>query len=133
MIMTKFRPMFRCMFRSISFKNYNGCSLQLNGWFFKLIDVWPQINSSSIVCKRLMLLHIFICVIVLALLMIPCTLFVLFKEADIKLKLNAIAPLLHRVMWSVNYGMLIKRSSNMRKLICHMETDWKIIGSKIAK
>jgi len=29
-------------------------------------------------------------------------------------------------MESVNYWMLLKRSSNIRKLICY-ETDWKII------
>jgi len=113
--------------RSTSFKSNNDYSLQLNRWYLIPIGVWPRINSSSIACEIFVLLHIFICLIVVALIMIPCTLFVLFEKVNIKLKLSAIGPLLHRVMGSVNYWMLLKRSSDIRKLIRHMETDWKII------
>jgi len=113
--------------RSTSFKSNNDYSLQLNRWFLIPIGAWPRINSSNMACEIFMLLHIFICLMVVALIMIPCTLFVLFEKVNIKLKLSAIGPLLHRVMGSVNYCMLLKRSSDIRKLIRHMETDWRII------
>ncbi|XP_071641278.1 odorant receptor 82a-like [Temnothorax longispinosus] len=103
----------------------NDYSLQLNRWFLKPIGIWSQINGSS---KILVLLQIFICVIVVACIMIPCALFVLFEEANIKLKLLVIGPLLHRVMGSVNYWVLLKRSGDIRKLIRHMEEDWEIIN-----
>ncbi|XP_071641282.1 odorant receptor 82a-like isoform X1 [Temnothorax longispinosus] len=103
----------------------NDYSLQLNRWFLKPIGIWSQINGSN---KILVLLHIFICVIVIASIMIPCALFVLFEEANIKLKLLVVGPLLHRVMGSVNYWVLLKRSGDIRKLIRHMEEDWKIIN-----
>lgn len=55
---------------------------------------------------------------------VPCLLYVLFEKANIKLKLNAMGPLLHRVMGSVNYLVLLKRSDDIHKLIRHMEADW---------
>ncbi|XP_071558277.1 odorant receptor 4-like [Temnothorax nylanderi] len=113
------------MSTSTSFMSNNDYSLQLNRWFLKPIGIWSQINGSS---KILVMLHIFICVVVVACIMIPCTLFVLFEEANIKLKLLVIGPLLHRVMGSVNYWVLLKRSGDIRKLIRHMEEDWKIIN-----
>jgi len=58
---------------------------------------------------------------------VPCLLYILFEEGNIKLKLNAIGPLFHRVMGSINYWVLLKRSSDIHKLIRHMETDWNLI------
>ncbi|XP_071557932.1 odorant receptor 10-like [Temnothorax nylanderi] len=115
----------RHMSRSTSLISNTDYSLQLNRWFLKPIGIWSQINGSS---KILVLLHIFICVIVVACIMIPCALFVLFEDANIKLKLSAVAPLIHRVMGSVNYYVLLRRSGDIRKLIRHMEADWEIIN-----
>jgi len=113
--------------RSISFKSNNDYSLQLSRWYLIPIGAWPQINSSNMACKIFTLLHIFICMMTVGFIMIPCTLFVLFEKVNIKLKLSAIGPLLHRVMGSINYCILLKRSSDIRKLIRHMETDWRIV------
>ncbi|XP_072747258.1 uncharacterized protein [Anoplolepis gracilipes] len=108
-------------------KNNNNYSLQLNRWFLKPIGAWPQTNTSGIVWKILVLLHIFTCLIIVALIMIPCTLYVLLEENDIKLKLSAIGPLMHRIMGSVNYWTLLTRSNDIRDCIQHMETDWRLI------
>ncbi|XP_071641287.1 odorant receptor 4-like isoform X3 [Temnothorax longispinosus] len=113
------------MSRSTSLKSNIDYSLQLNRWFLKVIGIWSQINGSS---KILVLLYIFICVILMACIMIPCTLFMLFEDANIKLKLGAVAPLLHRIMGWVNYYVLLRRSGDIRKLIRHMEADWEIIN-----
>ncbi|XP_011880172.1 PREDICTED: uncharacterized protein LOC105568812 isoform X2 [Vollenhovia emeryi] len=116
------------MSRSTSYRSNNDYSLQLSRWFIKPIGVWPQMNGSSTACKIFTLLHISLCLIVVAMIMIPCTLFVLFEKTNIKLKLSAIGPLLHRVMGSVNLWMLLTRRDDICKLIRHMETDWKIIN-----
>ncbi|XP_011058414.1 PREDICTED: uncharacterized protein LOC105148406 [Acromyrmex echinatior] len=59
--------------------------------------------------------------------MVPCLLYVLFEKVNIKLKLSAVGPLLHRVMGSVHYWVLLKRSGDIHKVIRHMETDWRLI------
>ncbi|XP_071641249.1 odorant receptor 10-like isoform X2 [Temnothorax longispinosus] len=118
----------RHMSTSTSFTSNNNCNLQLNRWYLKPIGAWPQMNDLSTTCKILVLLQIFICVIVVACIMIPCALFVLFENANIKLRLGAVAALLHRVMGLVNYYVLLRRSSDIRKLIRHMEEDWEIIN-----
>ncbi|XP_011684721.1 PREDICTED: uncharacterized protein LOC105448055 [Wasmannia auropunctata] len=113
--------------RSNVLENHTDYSLQLNRWYLIPIGAWPRMNNSNVACNVLVLIHIFICLIMMTVIMIPCTLFVIFEKANIKLKLSAIGPLLYRLMGSVNYWMLLKRSSDIRKLIRHMEEDWKII------
>ncbi|XP_018343950.1 PREDICTED: odorant receptor 22c-like [Trachymyrmex septentrionalis] len=108
-------------------KKYNDYSLQFSRWFLKPIGAWPQINASSLVCKIVILLHIFICSSMIASNMVPCLLYVLFEKVNIKLKLSAVGPLLHRVMGSVHYWVLLKRSGDIHKVIRHMETDWRLI------
>ncbi|KYQ48172.1 Odorant receptor Or2 [Trachymyrmex zeteki] len=108
-------------------KKCNDYSLQFTRWFLKPIGAWPQINTSSSVCKIVILLHIFICSSMIASNMVPCLLYVLFEKVNIKLKLSAVGPLLHRVMGSVHYWVLLKRNSDIYKVIRHMETDWCLI------
>lgn len=114
----------KCAPKSDGSKKHNDYSLQLNRWFLKPIGAWPQIYSSSLVWKIFVLLQIIICSSMVASITVPCLLYVLFEKANIKLKLNAMGPLLHRVMGSVNYLVLLKRSDDIHKLIRHMEADW---------
>ncbi|XP_029660097.1 odorant receptor 4-like isoform X2 [Formica exsecta] len=108
-------------------KNNNDYSLQLNRWFLKPIGAWPQADASGIVWKIVVSLHIIICVTIITFIMVPCMLYVLLEENDIKLKLSAMGPLIHRIMGSVNYWTLLTRSNDIRDCIQHMETDWKLI------
>lgn len=114
----------KCAPKSDGSKKHNDYSLQLNRWFLKPIGAWPQIYSSNLVWKIFVLLQIIICSSMVASITVPCLLYVLFEKANIKLKLNAMGPLLHRVMGSVNYLVLLKRSDDIHKLIRHMEADW---------
>lgn len=108
-------------------KKYNNYSLQLTRWFLKLIGAWPQINASSLVWKIFILIQILTCSSLIAVITVPCLLHVLFEKVNIQVKLNAIGPLLHRVMGSINYWVLLKRSGDIRKLIRHMEADWSLV------
>lgn len=58
--------------------------------------------------------------------MVPCFLYVSFEDDNIQAKLNALGPLLHRTMGSVNYWMLLYRRNDIYKCIRDMETDWRI-------
>lgn len=107
-------------------KKHNDYSLQLNRWFLKPIGAWPQINVSNS-WQILILLQIFICSSTVATITVPCLLYVLFENVTIQAKLNAIGPLIHRIMGSINYWVLLKRSDDIHKLIRHMETDWNLI------
>ncbi|XP_018046458.1 PREDICTED: odorant receptor 22c-like [Atta colombica] len=118
---------FKCAPESDRSKKHNDYSLQFNRWFLKPIGAWPQTDESSLVWKILVLLQIFICSSIVASNMIPCLLYVLFEKDNIKLKLSATGPLLHRIMGSVHYWVLLKRSGDISNLIRHMETDWCLI------
>lgn len=105
----------------------NDYSLQINRWFLKPIGAWPQTDASGIIWKIVMLLHIITCSTIVAFIMIPCALYVLLEENDVKLKLSAIGPLIHRIIGSVNYWTLLTRSDDIRDCIQHMETDWRLV------
>ncbi|XP_011880170.1 PREDICTED: uncharacterized protein LOC105568811 [Vollenhovia emeryi] len=108
-------------------KQHNDYSLQINRWFLKLIGAWPQINASSTVWKILVLLQIFICASTIASITLPCLLYILFEEINIKAKLKVVGALITRSMGVVNYWVLLTRSSDIHKLIRHMEADWNLI------
>ncbi|XP_077269879.1 odorant receptor 10-like isoform X2 [Temnothorax americanus] len=117
----------KCAPESDISKKYNDYSLQLSRWFLVPIGAWPQINASNSIWKILVLLQILICSSMVASVTVPCLLHVLLDKVSIKARLNAIGPLLHRIMGSINYWVLLKRSGDIRKLMRHMETDWRLI------
>lgn len=112
---------------SVEFKEHNDYSLQLNRWFLKPIGAWPQTDASHTIWKILVLLQIFICSTLVLMITGPCILYILLEESDIKLKLSAFGPMLHRVMGTINYWMLLKHSDDIRDCIQHMETDWRLV------
>ncbi|XP_011880177.1 PREDICTED: odorant receptor 4-like [Vollenhovia emeryi] len=109
-------------------KQHNNYSLQLNRWYLTPIGAWPQMNDSNKTFKILVPLYIFVCQFTVALMTIPCILFVCFEKTNIKVKLGALGPLLHRLTGWINYWMLLKHSGDIRKLVQHMEVDWKIVN-----
>lgn len=119
--MTKF------VLKSADFKNNYDYSLQLSRWFLKPIGAWPQSDASGIIWKIVVLLQILICLALIASMMVPCMLYVLLEETNIKLQLSAIGPLIHRMMGLINYWMLLIRSNDIRDCIQHMKTDWRLI------
>ncbi|XP_020295544.1 odorant receptor 4-like [Pseudomyrmex gracilis] len=113
--------------RSTDIKCYNDYSLQLTRWFLLPIGAWPIASTSNVMWKVLAWLHVLTCATMICIIMVPCLLYILLEENDIKLKLSATGPLLHRVMGIINYWTLLHRSKDIRKCIRHMETDWKLI------
>lgn len=110
--------------KSISHYDY---SLQLNRWFLKPIGAWPEINTSNVIKNVFVLIQILICWTTLIFISGPCLLYVLFEAKDMPSKLNAVGPLLHRVMGSVNYLTLLKRRRDLRDYMQHMAMDWQLI------
>ncbi|XP_020295547.1 odorant receptor 82a-like [Pseudomyrmex gracilis] len=115
------------MLTNVEIKSHISYSLQVNRWFLLPIGAWPLANTSNAMLKILAWLHILVCVILISIIMLPCLLYILIEEKNVKLKLNAVGPLLHRVMGTVNYWTLIMRSDDIRKCIRHMGTDWRIV------
>ncbi|XP_014484206.1 PREDICTED: uncharacterized protein LOC106749348, partial [Dinoponera quadriceps] len=109
------------------FINHYDNSLQLNRWFLKPIGAWPEINESSVVENVFVPVQILICWTMAIFIGGPCLLYILFEAENIPAILNAIGPLFHRAMGSVNYLTLLKRRRDLRDCIKHMETDWQLI------
>jgi len=108
-------------------KKHIDYSLQFNRWLLKPIGAWPKINTSSSVCRIVILLQIFICTSIIAVPTIPCLLYVLFEAENIQQKLNTMMPLINRFMSSMHYWVLLKRRDDIYKLIRHMEIDWNLV------
>ncbi|XP_011684719.1 PREDICTED: odorant receptor 82a-like [Wasmannia auropunctata] len=108
-----------------NFQNINDYSIQLNRWFLISIGAWPQVSAPSRVKKIIVSMQIFIFSTVVAVIMLPCLLYVFFEKVDIKMKLGAVVPLMHRVMGSINYWVLLARNKDIQYCIRHMETDWQ--------
>ncbi|XP_019699376.1 odorant receptor 4 [Harpegnathos saltator] len=113
--------------KQIDFENVNDYSLQINRWFLQPIGAWPQINSSSMVKRIFMSIQIFTCAMTVAIITVPCILYVSFEKESFKSKLNVMGSLLHRIMGTVNYYVLLKRSKDIHDCIRHMEIDWQIV------
>ncbi|XP_067214025.1 odorant receptor 82a-like isoform X4 [Linepithema humile] len=112
--------------KSFDFENISDYSLQLNRWFLISLGAWPQGTSSTV--KRIVVsMQILIFSSSIAIITIPCMLYVSFEREDIQTKLSAVVPLLHRIMGSVNYWTLLTRHKDIYNCIRHMETDWKLV------
>lgn len=72
-------------------------------------------------------MQIFILSTAVAIITIPCILYMLFEKEDIKSRLTAAVPLIHRLMGSINYWILLRRKKDIHRCIQHMEADWKLI------
>ncbi|XP_014487625.1 PREDICTED: odorant receptor 13a-like [Dinoponera quadriceps] len=114
--------------RSIEFKNDHNYSLQLNRWYLKPIGAWPLTGATNVAVRVIVLLQNFICWSIVCFIMIPCFLYMVLEAEDIQSKLNAFGPLLHRIMGSINYLMLLNRRSDIRDCIQQMEADWRLVG-----
>ncbi|XP_020295543.1 odorant receptor 83a-like [Pseudomyrmex gracilis] len=110
---------------STDIKCYNDYSLQLNRWFLKSIGAWPQLTAPSTVRRIAVSMQIGIFAITTALNMIPCILYVMFENVNIESKLNAVVPLIFRLLGALNYCVLFKRNKDIYELMKHMEMDWK--------
>lgn len=112
--------------KNIDFENISDYSLQLNRWFLLSLGAWPQSTSSTV--KRIVVsMQILIFSSSVAIITIPCTLYVSFEQEDIQTRLTAVVPLLHRIMGSVNYWTLLTHHKDIYNCIRHMKMDWKLV------
>ncbi|KAL0117029.1 hypothetical protein PUN28_010119 [Cardiocondyla obscurior] len=106
----------------------NDYSLQLSRWFLLPIGAWPQINGDATRVKRLIShMHVCVCTFLVAIVMVPCLLYVLLEEKDFEIKINVMGPLSHWIMGTINYFLLLARSDDIRECVLHMETDWRFV------
>ncbi|XP_018310082.1 odorant receptor 82a-like [Mycetomoellerius zeteki] len=110
-----------------SYKSDNDYGLQLTRWFLIPIGAWPQMSTMTKVKRFFSHIHILACVSLIAIIMVPCLLYVLLEEKDIEIKLNITGPLSHWTMGMINYCLLLTRSDDIRQCVLHMETDWRFV------
>lgn len=72
-------------------------------------------------------MHIFACTFLIAIIMVPCVLYVLLEEKDNEIRLSVVGPLSHWIMGMINYCLLLTRSGDIRECVLHMETDWRLV------
>ncbi|KAF3054512.1 Odorant receptor 185 [Nylanderia fulva] len=108
------------------YKRDNDYSLQFNRWFLKLIGAWPEVSTNSMIKNILTKILQLTCHSLIAFIVIPATLYILFEEKDIRLKLKAIGPTSHCLMGGINYCSLLHHSDQIWKSVKHMEADWRM-------
>ncbi|XP_018364260.1 PREDICTED: odorant receptor 82a-like [Trachymyrmex cornetzi] len=113
--------------RNVDFNHINNYSLQINRWCLKPIGAWPITSTSSTLEKiAAIVLNIF-CSLTIAIVLVPCILYVILEDQTIMAKIDTFGPLFHRIMGSISYWTLLKRSHDIHNCIQHMEMDWQLI------
>lgn len=106
-------------------KNVNDYSLQISRWCLKPIGAWPLTDNT--LERTIAFIHIAACSITIAIVTVPCILYILLEDDSLKKKLGSFAPLTHRIMGSISYWILLTHSEDIRDCIRHMEMDWKLV------
>lgn len=92
-----------------------------------LIGIWPRMSTATKAKRVSSYVHIFICFSFITIVTVPFLLYVWLEEKDMEIKLSMIGPLSHWIMGTINYCLLLARSSNIRECVRHMETDWRLV------
>ncbi|XP_024889748.1 odorant receptor 82a-like [Temnothorax curvispinosus] len=109
-------------------ENLNDYGTRIIRWFLISLGAWPQTSASNNKMKKLAVsMQIFIFSTALAIILIPCMLYIGFEKKDIKTKLHAIVPLFNRISGSLSYWIILTRNKDVQRCIRHMETDWKLV------
>ncbi|EFN78911.1 hypothetical protein EAI_02324 [Harpegnathos saltator] len=101
-------------------------SLQLSRWFLISIGAWPQTRTSSIIERLSSIILVPMWLFMVAVITIPCLLYVFFEAKGIQTKLRPLGPLFHRIMGTLNYWILLTRGKAIHECIKHMEEDWRV-------
>ncbi|XP_024894151.1 odorant receptor 82a-like [Temnothorax curvispinosus] len=112
-------------------KNADDYGIQLNRWFLISLGAWPQTSASNKIKKLAVSMQIFIFSATMAIILLPCMLHMALEKRDIKTKLNALVPLVNRLMGSINYWALLTRNKDIQRCIWHMEADWKLVRRSV--
>ncbi|XP_036147235.1 uncharacterized protein LOC105835750 isoform X2 [Monomorium pharaonis] len=113
------------MTRSIELPYASDYSLQLVRWFLIPIGAWPRMCTATKVERLSSYVHVFACMFLIAIIMVPGLLYVSLEEKDSETKLRVIGPLSHWIMNIINYCLLVAGSDDIRKCVLHMERDWR--------
>ncbi|XP_071562298.1 odorant receptor 82a-like [Temnothorax nylanderi] len=109
-----------------TYRSNNDYSLQLTRWFLMPIAAWPRASMSTV--ERVSLqAQVLACSSLIAVVMIPCMLYVSLEEKDVQIKLSVMGPLSHWIMGTINYWLLLTRGDDIRECVQHMETDWRLV------
>ncbi|XP_011148357.1 odorant receptor 4 [Harpegnathos saltator] len=112
---------------AVSQQDASDYSLQLNRWFLKSVGAWPRSATTTVGEKLRSTIQIIICYSLIAFVVVPCILNILFEETDIHMKLKAVGPLSHWCMGGMNYFSLLFRSREIRRCMQHIKTDWRTV------
>lgn len=104
----------------------NDYSLQFNRWILKSIGAWPEFRKNSMIKNILINILRLACHSLMVYTIVSSTLYVLFEEKDLRLRLKAIGPTSHIIMGGINYCSLLHNNDRIRAFIEHMETDWRM-------
>ncbi|XP_077269887.1 odorant receptor 82a-like [Temnothorax americanus] len=111
----------------LPYRSDNNYSLQLTRWFLLPIGAWPRMSTATRVEKIPSHMHILTCASLIAIVMVPCVLYVSLEEKDFEIKVSVMGPLSHWIMGMINYCLLLARGDDIRKCVLHMETDWRLV------
>lgn len=105
----------------------NDYSLQLTRWFLMPIGIWPRASTATRVERFSSHAHILTCSTLIAIIAVPCLLYVFLEEKDVQVKISIFGPLSHWFMGMINYWLLVAHSDNIRECVQHMEIDWRLV------
>ncbi|XP_014484208.1 PREDICTED: odorant receptor 82a-like [Dinoponera quadriceps] len=110
-----------------TYKNNNDYSLELTRWFLMPIGIWPRASTTTRVERFSSHAHIFTCSGLIAIIAVPCLLYVSLEEKDVQIKISIFGPLSHWFMGMINYWLLVAHGDDIRECVQHMEMDWRLV------
>lgn len=111
----------------VIYKTNNDYSLQFTRWFLMPFGIWPRANTATRMGRLSSHTHILTGFALIAIIVVPCSLFVFLEEKDVQVKISIFGPLNHWFIGMIKYWLLVAQGDNIRKCIQHMETDWKLM------
>ncbi|EFN78621.1 hypothetical protein EAI_17419 [Harpegnathos saltator] len=111
----------------ITCKSNNDYSLQLTRWFLMPIGIWPRTTTTTRMARLSSHAHILTCSSLIAIIAVPCLLYVSLEEKDVQVKISIFGPLSHWFMGMINYWLLVAHGDDIQECVRHMEADWRLV------
>lgn len=109
-----------------TYKQDNDYSLQLSRWILKSIGAWPESSTKYSVTRKVFVTILrLICHSLIAFIVVPSILYIIFEEKDFHLRLKTIGPISHCLIGGINYCSLLYHGKQIGRSIEHMENDWR--------
>nr|UEN71221.1 olfactory receptor 38 [Gregopimpla kuwanae] len=106
-------------------------TIQYTRWFLEFLGIWPMVKKNpSRSEKYFSKILIFLGYGLMAFIMIPCMLHMIFRERDSTIRIKLLGPIGLRLTNIIKYSSIILHRKSIKLCIEHVENDWMMAESE---